>query len=201
MRCTRSRFSVMLLAVAVGCGGLAAGGDDARAQVPGQLVLVEKELPENLTGPSRTRYLAIKRLRVLKKKDGQEGYEARAYGRLKVVPRKQTLALPANAGKLQVLLVKRLGKRFKRIKLTDLEYTAGDKYVDFEVKLDASHDLKPRIKYRLRVVIQSAQKVDVVLAATLFQVDDGSGPAAPGPRPRVRRRPGGPRPTGKHTVQ
>jgi hypothetical protein len=176
------------LAVVIVTLGVLLAAPPARAQAPGNIVLTAEAMPEKLTGPARTQHLRKKGLRTLPVATPSTAVEVHAYARLKVVPRQKTLDLPQNGGKLKLFLVKRPRKRFVLEKLADLDYTPGSLRIDFPVKLEASHGLKPGVTYRLRVVIESAQKLPVILAQTVFTVSDGSEPRPPARRAGPRRR-------------
>lgn len=165
----RTRFVISAGLVVGALGVLLLGAPEARAQVSGRIYLTKEQVPETAKGAA-LRKLLRKRLTVLQKSVTGDGWSAYGFARLKLRPAAKMMALTHNDGKIQIVVRKKIKRRWVRQKVGEIDYSKRDRIVRFELSLSDGHQIPARKRTELQLVVQNKRKRDIVLARTYFSI-------------------------------
>lgn len=165
---TRFLMSVILLGGVMGAAAL--GSTEARAQASGRIYLTSEQVPADAKGKALRKLLKKTRVSTIKKSDGGDSWTAYGFAKLRYRPSTKLMKLALNDGKLHVVVRKRVGRRWVRVKVGSVDYSKRTRLVRFELSISDGNGIPASKKHKLELVVQNRRKRDITLAKTTFQI-------------------------------
>ncbi|MFH2010138.1 MAG: hypothetical protein ABI333_26305 [bacterium] len=162
------------LTAALLCGGalclLAVGAQEAQAQANGRIYLTKEKVPDDVKGAKLRKLLKKQGLSVLQKEGSADSWTANGFAKLSTRPSAKMMKLEHNEGKIQIIVRKKVKRRWVQVKVGDFEYTDKARIVRFELSLTDTHQIPTGKKHQLQLVVLNKRKKPVVLARATFSV-------------------------------